>query len=130
MSLEKNLLTFQLNAPVVMAKSEQTLTSCVSTEHLYSDCSRIGPPAVSEQRASVVPGIFRPYICYPQTFMCHIDPGARDDSLTILAPSNAGLRIATVHRAQDKPSRVFCYILLSGDIQEPGVPCMGETEVE
>ena len=62
--------------------------------------------------------------------MCHIDPGAGDDSPTILAPSNTGLRIATVHRAQDKPSRVFCYILLFGDIQELGVPCMGETEVE
>jgi len=105
-----------------------TLTSCVSTEHSYADCSKIGAPAVSGQRASVVPGILRPYVCYPQTFMCHIDPGAGDDSPTILAPSNAGLRIATVHRAKDKPSRVFCYILLSGDIQEPGVSCMGETE--
>ena len=106
------------------------LTSRVSTEHLYSDCSKNRPPAVSEQRASVVPGILRFYICYLQTFMCHIYPGARDDSPIILAPSNNGLRIATVHRTQDKPSCVLCYILLFGDIQELGVSCMGETEVE
>ena len=61
--------------------------------------------------------------------MCHIDPGA-GDGIAVFAPCNCGLRIATIHGTQDKTSRVFCNILLFGDIQKSWILYMGEKREE
>ena len=119
---------YYYNIHITCALNEQhTLTSCGSTEHLYRNCNRHTSPATSAHRAGIVSSIPRLHIGYLQTLMCHVDPRA-GDAVAVLAPFNTGLRIATIHKTQDKPSRVFCYVLLFGDIQKSWIPCMGERE--